>query len=416
MSSVLLTEESGVPGAVALIPTLGSLLLILLGDSQNRVSQLLSLPPFVGLGLISYSAYLWHQPLFAFTRHLMVYPPPHWVFGVLTCITLAVSYLSWRFIENPIRHSLWKNFSSKQIVGAGVLASLVLALFGSLHFASLGGKNASTWLFSNFSSDIEKNFKIASDQARELGGKLLDDGACTYHAEVESFDRNRFEQCFEKLGKASVIIGDSHSRDIYQALAPLRKGAFLVSMSKGGCRPAKPRDFCKNHYNQVSKALGSVREKLNRVIFTQSSKHLFVEQNGVTTDKQALELTIDYLKGLQTAGIPLEFWGPRQIPNLTKRQVFYSQCIDQEAYSKTTNSILAAALDKASAIDTQLAELSLASSLKYISTVSSLDFNWKQDLTDCNTLYWSNESHWSSTGEKRFGKRLMRLMGKDRDP
>lgn len=56
------------PSAWALIPDSGAALIIIFAIPQTVVGRLLSTPAFVGVGLISYSAYLWHQAIFAFAR------------------------------------------------------------------------------------------------------------------------------------------------------------------------------------------------------------------------------------------------------------------------------------------------------------------------------------------------------------
>lgn len=102
-----LTYSSAIsfPGFYALVPTLGAALLILFATPDNWVGRFLATAPMVGIGLVSYSAYLWHQPVFAFLRHLhqelslgVTFLGIGFVFGL--------SLLSWKFVERPFRNRL----------------------------------------------------------------------------------------------------------------------------------------------------------------------------------------------------------------------------------------------------------------------------------------------------------------------
>jgi len=90
------------PSAFTIIPVLGASLVITFCRG-GPVYRLLASRPMVGIGLISYSAYLWHQPLFVFLRVIDPKRPAPWMFGLMILITLGVAYLSWRFVEVPIR-------------------------------------------------------------------------------------------------------------------------------------------------------------------------------------------------------------------------------------------------------------------------------------------------------------------------
>ena len=68
-SIIAYDETTPFPSLYALVPTIGAGLLILCAVPKTYVHKLLSLKFIVGIGLISYSAYLWHQPLLAFARH-----------------------------------------------------------------------------------------------------------------------------------------------------------------------------------------------------------------------------------------------------------------------------------------------------------------------------------------------------------
>jgi len=99
----MFTEETPFPSVYALVPVVGTALIVLYADGPTWVGRLLSTPPFVGIGLISYSAYLWHQPLFAFARIRSITVPDSWLMMSLAVLSLVLAYLSWRFIERPFR-------------------------------------------------------------------------------------------------------------------------------------------------------------------------------------------------------------------------------------------------------------------------------------------------------------------------
>ena len=116
------------PGFYALVPTFGTVLIILFATHKTTVGKFVGNKAFVGIGLISYSAYLWHQPLFAFVKHRSLLEPSHFVFLVLSVLALILAYFSWRFVEAPFRN---KSFVSRRSV---FLCSLV----GSILFVCVG--------------------------------------------------------------------------------------------------------------------------------------------------------------------------------------------------------------------------------------------------------------------------------------
>jgi hypothetical protein len=83
----------------------------------------------MGLGLISYSAYLWHQPVLAFARHWSKDLDQLCILFLLTLV-LAISYLSWKFIEQPFRTE--GRFDRKFVLTASLLGGLIFIFIGYL--------------------------------------------------------------------------------------------------------------------------------------------------------------------------------------------------------------------------------------------------------------------------------------------
>ena len=85
------------------MPVLGAVLLVLYADKDTFAAKLLSTKGFVGIGLISYSAYLWHQPLFAFARIRSLEHPSMLLMLALSSLSMVLAYFSWRCVEKPFR-------------------------------------------------------------------------------------------------------------------------------------------------------------------------------------------------------------------------------------------------------------------------------------------------------------------------
>ena len=98
-------KPSGVawPGFWTIIPVIGTLLVLLFGQANSIARTVLSLAAMRALGVISYSAYLWHQPILSFLEYQHNMPAS--LIGRLAVVFLVfgVAALSWRFIEQPFR-------------------------------------------------------------------------------------------------------------------------------------------------------------------------------------------------------------------------------------------------------------------------------------------------------------------------
>lgn len=96
-------ESHAAPGVWMALPVIGTALIIHFAAADTLARRVLRWQPVVFVGLLSYSAYLWHQPLFAFARHYSDTRPGHGVMIALIGLSMALAYLSWRFIERPFR-------------------------------------------------------------------------------------------------------------------------------------------------------------------------------------------------------------------------------------------------------------------------------------------------------------------------
>lgn len=112
----------------ALLPVGGACLLLAAGvGTRVGFSRLLSVGPMVWIGDISYGLYLWHWPLIVFARAL--WPGQRWAVIIAAVAAFLPSWLSYRFVENPIRfHSRLGSRSPVAGRSAAALASICIAV------------------------------------------------------------------------------------------------------------------------------------------------------------------------------------------------------------------------------------------------------------------------------------------------
>ena len=131
-SIIAFDKTTPFPSLYTLIPTIGTGLLILCAVPKTFIHKLLSLKFFVWIGLFSYSAYLWHQPLLAFTRHRFMGEVSDLILIFLCIFSLLIAWFSWRFVEFPFRQK--NKIDRKKFVFFSVSSLIIFIVFGlSIH-------------------------------------------------------------------------------------------------------------------------------------------------------------------------------------------------------------------------------------------------------------------------------------------
>ncbi len=204
------------PGWRATIPVAGTAALIL-SESSFVNQRLLSFKPLVGVGLVSYSWYLWHWPLMSFTRIVSVQKPPDRVMAAMVVLSLLAGILSWRFIETPFRNV--RTPASRSLPRYGIALAAVLLLVGGVFV------------------DHGVPFRI-SHAARSLDAQVkagLNAGACL--ADRPS-SPDLSSHCVSSGPAGQIaLLGDSHAHALAPGLRLIaqRHGYGVAELTKKSC-------------------------------------------------------------------------------------------------------------------------------------------------------------------------------------
>jgi hypothetical protein len=192
------------PSFHSLIPTFGAGLIIIFASNKTAVGKLLGSKVFVGIGLISYSAYLWHQPIVAFTklRHMLGFDQANAFFIITLSLTLA--YLSWRFIEKPFRDK--DLYSPKFIVIFSVIGTIGFIAAGVVIHLQGGFREANNRVPPNVKwLSLSEKLDLNGDICNPLPHENLGMSVCIF-GDLKS-------------RKNVVLYGDSHTQAIGEQLS-----------------------------------------------------------------------------------------------------------------------------------------------------------------------------------------------------
>jgi hypothetical protein len=217
-------EATPFPSVYALVPVLGVFLIILYAEKETLAAKILSTQAFVSIGLVSYSAYLWHQPLFAFARIRLVEHPSPALMLTLSITSVALAYISYRYIEKPFRsHTI----IPRKIIFISAFASIfIFTLLGYIGHIKDGFHERFPEQVSNI---LANDLGALEDSVGQCWGMIRDEpgvqSACNLGAELPT--------------KSFVLIGDSHAGALQRALDGSAKklGIAGLGLSYRSCPP-----------------------------------------------------------------------------------------------------------------------------------------------------------------------------------
>lgn len=301
------------PSLCTLLPTLGAALILLYARKGTFLGSFLSSRPIVGIGLISYSTYLWHQPVLVFLRYAM--PGSGDLLAKLFAIlaTLCLGYLSWRYVEMPFRDR--RKISFKSIAALGVVGTSMISAIGISGHVSDG-----------FRELRSTNVVFARDallqQTRTERQQLIRAGICHFDENLPISTFTAKWDCKSNdenlLDSRVIVFGDSHAAD--KAVALRLNGVDVWQITGAGCEVAP--DFIKadrKYCRDLFRLFELQKSNLKGVI--------------VASRFAVHELTDEYVEAV------LRYWGQTDLPVILFAPMPEFSLQQQEYAAKGTTTI-----------------------------------------------------------------------------
>lgn len=382
LPSVMLSKTSQFPGLNALIPCVGAALII--GSrtfGATLVGILLSSRPFVFVGLISYSTYLWHWPITSFIIYARIDITPH-IAAAIVISSLLLGYLSWRYVENTFRHQ--QGATSKSVATAA-LAGTILVVSSPLFVYVTDG------IPSRFPYALLTQDQLTAERSRYWNGISTKETTFTK-------DRN-----FRNI----VVVGNSHAYDFSYALT---ENGF-----NGKIKLIETSFYCFNFSNnyvwpQKKDECATEKSKVLSTPELRQADEIYLHDNWGGKNLEGLEQMISEIRRLNPA--PITVVGPKM--TYTETALTISKMAQQNRH------ITPASINEFSKkfehadrfeLDAELRSFFDQKNFKDLRYISSLDAQCGKDrdckiISDDGQYLYFDSDHFTLLGSRYFGERL----------
>jgi peptidoglycan/LPS O-acetylase OafA/YrhL len=299
------TDKTPFPGLTALVPCVGTMLIIGAGEfGPSLVGRVLAWRPVVFVGLISYSLYLWHWPIIVLhtaglSINLSDVLPYSWAarlpgFRFDVMIELAAPFvlgaLSWRFVERPFR-SRPLRIARKPLFALSAFTMVALIAFSATVILAHG-------FTSRFTAQSVKIASYLVSPGAESSGPL---GGCLITDESLSAALIQ-DHCLQTMpGKNNyLMLGDSHAWALWMGLRNALPEDNILLASVSNCKPVV-------HAGGAVPCIREMNYIFEKYLLTHPVQELMLEARWKAGDMKDLGETIEWAK---QHGIPVVVFGP----------------------------------------------------------------------------------------------------------
>lgn len=395
LAALLIYDETiPFPSLYALPPIIGVVLVLLFASPENRAGAILAHRVPVGIGLISYSAYLWHQPLFAFARVRALGEPDRGVMLALAAASLACGYLSWRFVERPFR-------KSENGFGRGAIFAMSAA--GLALFLGLGMAGASDAMHRVRVSRLDATDQALYAFVTSKPSTLYRAGTCLLYPDQKPA---AFTPDCAGTGTGRMLVwGDSHAAAMTPGLRRYWPG--LAQFTAAACAPlighaSSSHPNCPATNDHVLGVIQRIRP--DTVVI--AGNWMLYQTSDFSAD---LAHTLDLVRAAGVRRVVVFGSLPQFPPTLPERLIAAGAALDRP--STTT-----ADVDSLAAIDRTIAEVSRDHGARFVPLIGQLcrDGRCQAVVPDGKGGFapfaWDS-SHLTAAGSDYVGQRIKSFLG-----
>lgn len=276
-SLVLINRNTPFPGINSVYPCLGAALLMYAGQREHILSPVLKHKAMVAVGLISYSLYLWHWPIFTFLRYRKIEITLS-VGIAAVALAFVLAYLTWKFVENPIRQNKKIQFKRAFVQIYAVPAAAFLAI-GLYSYVTEGMPNR----FSPEIRELIASYSFARDLTRSCSIRAedyrkVDSGYLAEHCAFGDMTQKKPEV---------LLMGDSHADHFKPFVEEMAQQANFKAVFhvQGNCRPT---DLTQS--SQGAEGEATTCQKRNADLLDLAKNYKYVVLAGIWAGYQGADL------------------------------------------------------------------------------------------------------------------------------
>jgi len=379
-SGVLFNQNTIFPGLMALIPCLGTALIILSGQS-NISQKFLSHQSMVKIGLISYSVYLIHWPLMVFYKY--------WLFNEieliqqigLIVVSLLLGYLMWKYIEKPFRYKDKPVSTAKFYLKFAVLIAAILLL--------------------GYWTQYKKGWPERYPQEYFMSSEQRQQNLDRYW---QGFNEIIKTQKKDQNQKNIVVLGNSHAVDLIYALIENEAKLNITFFNSW----FKCFNFGTAILQQDKKLCDDKRIQHLSNPAWQKADAIYLHDNWSVLDLEDLENRLSEIR--QLSEVPIFVFGPKMtytktIPSIVlshMRMASINQFSQQFSESKYLNRV-----------NEEVKKMISKSSITNINYIDVLSIQCGENINSCKIIsdkthefLYFDKDHLTIHGAKEFGQQI----------